>query len=89
MWEIPFYLIVMPGVTVSVSLITAIKFKRYVIAPLAIFFILNIPTIILPMNSNIGWLAIFGWACVYTALSLVISLIVYMISKRSTLSKAV
>jgi hypothetical protein len=83
MWEIPFYLIVAPIITVAITLISTLKYQKYVIAPLLIFVILNIPTVILPFVNNVGWGALFGWACVYTGLSLIISLIVWLTRRKS------
>lgn len=79
MWEIPIYLFIVPVLTIAVSLISAIKFEKYFIAPLFSFIVLNIPIIIMP---TIGWEAIFGWAAFYSAISLIISFIVWNFKKR-------
>ncbi|MBS4196035.1 DUF2651 family protein [Lederbergia citri] len=76
MWEIPFYAILMPIITVVLSLFGAMKLKNYYLAPLIIFVGLNVLTIVLPMVQNVGWTALFGWATFYTVVSLLISIIV-------------
>ena len=81
MWEIPLYLIIVPLLTIAFSLTCAIKFKKYFIAPAILFISFNIPTIIMPYISNVGWIAIFGWAVFYTIVSLIISLVIWSIRK--------
>ncbi|MCJ8007748.1 DUF2651 family protein [Lederbergia wuyishanensis] len=82
MWEIPFYAILMPIITIALSLIGAIKLKNYYLAPLTIFVGLNVLTIVLPLVQNVGWQALFGWAAFYTVVSLIISLIVKLVSAK-------
>ena len=82
MWEIPVYGFLVPIITLTFSLISAIKFKKYFIVPIFLFIVLNIPTIILPMIHNVGWEALLGWASFYTFISLVISLIVWLTRKK-------
>ncbi|MBS4218715.1 DUF2651 family protein [Bacillus sp. FJAT-49711] len=89
MWEIPFYAILMPIITIAFSFIGAVKLKNYYLAPLMIFIGLNVLTIVLPMTQNVGWQALFGWAAFYTAVSLIISLIIWLARKRNIQSKTV
>ena len=81
MWEIPLYLIVVPLLTISFSLFCAIKYKKYFVAPAILFISFNIPTIIMPLISNVGWASIFGWAVFYTIVSLVISFVIWSVRK--------
>ncbi|MBO1003961.1 DUF2651 family protein [Pseudogracilibacillus auburnensis] len=83
MWEIPFYGIVIPIITIVFSLISTMKYRKYFIAPVVIFIGLNIMTIVLPLIHNVGWEALFGWAVFYAVISLIISLIVWL-AKRKT-----
>lgn len=87
MWEIPFYGIVIPIVTVVFSLICAKAYKRYFIAPITIFLGLNILTMVLPLIQNVGWQALFGWAVFYTALSLIVSMIVWFTKRKARTAK--
>lgn len=77
MWEIPFYIILAPILTVSISLVSTRKFNNYWFAPLFLFVVLNIPTVILPIMYHVGWEALLGWAFVYTVVSILISLVVW------------
>lgn len=86
MWEIPFYLIFAPLLTILVTLISSLKYKKYILGPIALLVILNIPTIILPLNYNVGWVAPLGWAFFYTIISALISLIVWLKRRKSTLA---
>ncbi|WP_096154696.1 MULTISPECIES: hypothetical protein [Bacillus] len=81
MWEIPLYLIVLPLLTISFSLLCAIKYRRYFVAPSILFISFNIPTIIMPFITNVGWAGIFGWAVFYTVVSLLISLVIWSVRK--------
>ena len=73
MWEIPFYLIFAPLLTILVTLISSVKYKKYILAPIVLLIILNIPTVILPIWHNVGWAAPLGWALFYTIISTLIS----------------
>lgn len=83
MWEIPFYLVIVPLLTLFVTLVCSIKIKKYFLGPIIVFVLLNIPAIILPMIYNVGWLALFGWAVFYTAIASIISLIVWLVKRKS------
>ncbi|XKI14501.1 Putative membrane protein (plasmid) [Sporosarcina sp. ANT_H38] len=89
MWEIPLYLIVVSILTLVISLVSTIKLQKYFIAPIILFVVLNIPTVVIPMFYNVGWKAILGWAILYTLISLLISFIVWSIRKRKHLPKNV
>jgi len=89
MWEMPLYLILAPVITIVISLVSTIKYKRYVMAPVILFIVLNIPTIVLPSLYNIGWQAMFGWAMVYTITSAMISFIVWYVKREKSSSKSV
>ncbi|MBS4200866.1 DUF2651 family protein [Bacillus sp. FJAT-49732] len=82
MWEIPFYAILAPIITILLSLFCSMKLRNYYLAPLIIFAGLNVLTIVLPMVQNVGWQALFGWAAFYTVVSLMISLIVKLVSAK-------
>lgn len=84
MWEIPFYAIIMPIITIALSLFGTIKLKNYYVAPLIIFVGLNVLTIALPLIQNVGWTALFGWAAFYTVVSLLISIIVKFAKAKAT-----
>ncbi|MCT8137860.1 hypothetical protein H1D32_08895 [Anaerobacillus sp. CMMVII] len=60
MWEIPIYLILAPILTIIISLLCTIRFKKYFMPPLIIFFILNIPTVVVPLVYNVGWQGVSG-----------------------------
>lgn len=85
MWELPVYLFVAPILTIIVSLISAIKLKKYFFAPILLFVVFNIPTIIMPIIYNIGWRAILGWAVFYTVISLLISFIVWSVRRKKVM----
>ena len=89
MWEMPLYLILAPVITIVISLVSTIKYKRYVMAPVILFIVLNIPTIVLPSLYNIGWQAMFGWAMVYTIISAIMSFIVWYVKREKSSSKSV
>lgn len=82
MWEIPFYLIIAPSLTLLISLMSSIKFNLYFFGPLIVFIILNIPTILLPLFYQVGWVSLFGWAVFYTVIASIISLIVSLVKCR-------
>lgn len=88
MWEIPIYLIFAPILTIIISLLCTIRFKKYFIAPLIVFFILNILTVVLPTVYNVGWEGIFGWAIFYTVISFIISIILWRFGKKYSFSKS-
>lgn len=88
MWELPIYLVVAPLLTLVISLVSTIKFKNYFIAPVSLLILFNIPTVILPMLYNIGWGAIFGWAFLYTVISMVISFIVWGVRRKDDFPKS-
>ncbi|QOY36917.1 DUF2651 family protein [Anaerobacillus isosaccharinicus] len=88
MWEIPIYLIFAPVLTIIISLLCRIRFKKYFMAPLIIFFILNIQTVVVPIFYNVGWEGIFGWAIFYTVISLIISLIMWSFRKKYSFPKS-
>lgn len=81
MWEIPVYGVLAPLITIVFSLVSTIKFKKYLLMPIILFILLNIPTVILPMIYNVGWEALFGWATFYAFISLIISLIIWLINR--------
>lgn len=89
MWELLFYSMVAPVMTIVLSLFLAIKFHDYYAAPMILFIIFNLPTIIFSMNYSIGWEALFGWSIFYTFLSLFISFFVWFIQKHKHTSKPV
>jgi len=89
MWEMPLYLILAPVITIIISLVSTIKFERYVMAPVILFIVLNIPTIVMPSLYNIVWQAIFGWAMVYTVISAIISMIVWYFKSEKPSSKPI
>jgi len=89
MWEMPLYLILAPVITIIISLVSTIKFKRYVMAPVILFIVFNIPTIVMPSLYNIGWQAMFGWAMVYTVISAIMSFIVWYVKREKSSSKSV
>src|SRR5699024_2968841 len=89
MWEFPLYLILAPVITIIISLVSSIKFKRYVMAPVILFIVLNIPTILMPLLYNIGWQAMFGWAMVYTIISATMSFIVWYVKRKKSSSRSI
>lgn len=89
MWEIPMYLILAPILTTFISLLCTIKFKRYLMAPVIIFFMLNIPTVVIPFIYNVGWLSIFGWAVFYAIVSLIISFILWGFRKKRSFPRSI
>ncbi|MHA6260421.1 hypothetical protein ACXYMX_11075 [Sporosarcina sp. CAU 1771] len=89
MWEILFYLFVAPFLTLLITLTTTLKFKRIFLAPIIIFIALNIPTIVLPMIYNVGWAASFGWACLFTLISGILSLIIWRATRKSSTATTV
>lgn len=84
MWEIPVYLIFAPIITLGITFICAMKYKRYFLGVVIVFLLLNIPTVILPIIYHIGWEALFGWALVYTVVSAVVALITRTIHNKKT-----
>lgn len=84
MWEIPFYLIFAPLLTILVTLASSLKYKKYIFAPIILLLILNIPTVVLPINHNVGWEAPLGWALFYTIVSALISLLIWLRNRKST-----
>ncbi|WP_096155599.1 MULTISPECIES: hypothetical protein [Bacillus] len=86
------YALIAPIFTIVFSLINTVRFKRYVLTPIIVFIVLNIPTVLLPLFANVGWEGLVGWALLYTGVSIVISLIVWAMRKfqmrRATDSKA-
>ncbi|RYM06696.1 hypothetical protein EWH99_02195 [Sporolactobacillus sp. THM7-7] len=79
--EIPIYLIVVPVLTITVSLISTVRFEKYFFGPVFLFVVLNFPTIAMPMMNRTGWESIFGWAVFYTFISFVISYTVWKVRK--------
>lgn len=81
MWEIPFYAIFVPILTIIISLFCAFKLRKFLIAPLIIFSSLNILTVTLPIFYNVDWKGLFGWAVFYSIVSGIISIISLIVGK--------
>lgn len=82
MWEITFYFIIAPLLTLIVTLCGSLKFKKYWLGPATTFILLNIPTVIVSIFYRGGWEGVFGWAVFYTTVSGLISLIVWLTRKK-------
>lgn len=83
MWEIPFYIIGAPLLTLITILFCSFKLKNYWLGPILVFVLLNIPTITLPFYYSVGWGALFGWAVFYTVIGSLIALIIWFMRTKN------
>lgn len=83
MWEIPFYLNLVPIIVIATTLFFSVKLKKYYLGPLIIFVLLNLPTIILPFYLNVGRGGLFGWSVFYTIIAGVISFYTWYVRRKN------
>lgn len=85
MWEIPFYLIFAPIFTIVITMMFA-RANIPLAAPPTVFAVLSFPVIIFIANDyNVGSGAIFGWAAIFSVISLITLISLNMIKLKKSI----
>lgn len=80
--EVYMLAMLLPAIVIIFSIVGALKLKNMVLTPALVFMFSIIISIMEITINNSGWASLLGWTIIYTLLSTLITLIIYITLKK-------